>query len=86
MNDPHDLNRTVDHSSAAPDALDVGLGAGFGPPRSSLGEMRPVLLKKAEGDSAHVVQPHSDAMPLPARSGDPHRQAPGPALRQGPAR
>jgi tetratricopeptide (TPR) repeat protein len=70
MNDPHDPNRTVDHSSALSDALDAGLAAGFGPPRSSLGAMRPVLLKEAEGDSAHVVKPKSDAMPPPELTGD----------------
>jgi serine/threonine-protein kinase len=70
MNDPHDPNRTLDHSSAPPDALDVGLAAGFGPPRSSLGPMRPVLLKEADGDSAHVVKPHSDAMPAKEETGD----------------
>src|SRR5262245_8664322 len=32
--------------------------------------MRPVLLKEAEGDSAHVVKPHSDAMPPPEQTGD----------------
>ena len=70
MNGPHDPNRTVDHSSAPADALDAGLAAGFGPPRSSLGDMRPVLLKEAQGESAHVVQPKSDAMPPPAEAGD----------------
>jgi serine/threonine-protein kinase len=32
--------------------------------------MQPVLLKEAEGDSAHVVQPQSDAMPPPEQAGD----------------
>jgi serine/threonine-protein kinase len=73
MNEPHDPNRTVDIPSAPADALDAGLAAGFGraeSPRSSLGDMRPVLLKEAEGDSAHVVKPHSDAMPPPEQTGN----------------
>jgi serine/threonine-protein kinase len=70
MHDSHDPNRTVDHSSAPADSLDAGLAAGLGPPRSSLPDMRPVLLKEAEGDSAHVVKPHSDAMPSPEQVGD----------------
>jgi serine/threonine-protein kinase len=65
-----DPGHTVEHSSAVPDSLDAGLAAGFGPPRSSLGEMRPVLLKEAEGDSAHVVKPSSDAMPPKEETGD----------------
>src|SRR5258708_34319962 len=32
--------------------------------------MRPVLLKEAEGESAHVVKPKSDAMPTPEQTGD----------------
>jgi tetratricopeptide (TPR) repeat protein len=86
MNQPHDPNRTVDIPAAAhapsgtvdvpstpADSLDAGLAAGFGqpaPPRSSLGEMRPVLLKEAEGDSAHIVKPNSDTMPPPEQTGD----------------
>src|SRR5262249_53557680 len=31
---------------------------------------RPVLLKEAEGDSAHVVKPHSDAMPPAEQTGE----------------
>jgi serine/threonine-protein kinase len=69
-NEPPDCGHTVDHSSAPADSLDAGLAAGFGPPRSSLGEMRPVLLKEAVGDSAHVVKPSSDAMPTPEQIGD----------------
>jgi tetratricopeptide (TPR) repeat protein len=52
------------------DSLDAGLAAGFAAPRSSLGDRRPVLLKEAEGDSAHVVKPKSDAMPPPEQTGD----------------
>jgi serine/threonine-protein kinase len=70
MNQPHDPNRTIDHPSALADSLDAGLAAGFGPPRSSLGDLRPVLLKEAEGESGHVVQPGSDAMPSPGQAGD----------------
>jgi serine/threonine-protein kinase len=70
MNEPHDLNRTVDVPSRPADSLDAGLAAGFGPPRSSLGDMRPPLLKEAEGESAHIVQPNSDAMPPPEQTSD----------------
>ncbi|HTU90936.1 MAG TPA: tetratricopeptide repeat protein, partial [Gemmataceae bacterium] len=73
MNEAHDPNRTVDFSSVPADALDAGLAAGFGraqPPRSSLGAVRPVLLKEAEGESAHIVKPKSDAMPPPELTGD----------------
>src|SRR5690242_6973439 len=70
MNERHDPNRTVDDPSTPADALDAGLAAGFGPPRSSLGDMRPPLLKEAEGESAHIVQPKSDAMPPPEQTGD----------------
>jgi serine/threonine-protein kinase len=68
-NQPHDLSSTVDGASAPDSALDAGLAAGFGPPRSSLGDMRPVLLKEAEGESAHIVKPTSDAMPPPEQIG-----------------
>jgi hypothetical protein len=70
MNEPHDPNRTVDGPSAPADALDAGLAAGFAAPRSSLGDLRPVLLKEAEGESGHVVQLQSDAMPTPEQTGD----------------
>jgi serine/threonine-protein kinase len=73
MNEPDNHNRAVDFSSVPGDSLDAGLAAGFGrpaPPRSSLGNMRPVLLKEAEGESAHVVKPRSDAMPSPEQAGD----------------
>jgi serine/threonine-protein kinase len=74
MNEAHDPNRTVDVPSAPSDSLDAGLAAGFGrpavAPRSSLGDMRPPLLKEAAGESAHVVQPHSDALPPPEQAGD----------------
>ena len=70
MTDPHDPNRTVDVPSTPADSLDAGLAAGFGRPRSSLGDMRPPLLKEAEGESAHIVQPKSDAMPPPGQTGD----------------
>jgi serine/threonine-protein kinase len=70
MNEPHDPNRTVDSPSVLADSLDAGLAAGFGSPRSSLGDMLPVLLKEAEGESAHVVKPKSDAMPPPEQTGN----------------
>jgi serine/threonine-protein kinase len=80
MNEPHDPNRTVDLPSAPADALDAGLAAGFGRPadgpssvlaglRHSLGDLRPVLLKEAQGESAHIVRPKSDAMPPPEQAG-----------------
>src|SRR5260370_39249087 len=81
MNQPHDPNRTVDELSVPADSLDVGLAAGYrrsadGPSsvlaglRDSLGDLRPVLLKEAEGESAHIVQPKSDAMPPPEQTGN----------------
>jgi serine/threonine-protein kinase len=70
MNEPHDPNRTLDVPSTGADSLDAGLAAGFGAPRSSLGDMRPVLLKEAEGESDHIVKPKSDAMPPPEQTGD----------------
>jgi serine/threonine-protein kinase len=71
MKEPHDPNRTVDVPSAPADSLDAGLAAGFAAPRSSLGaSQRPVPLKEAEGESAHVVKPNSDAMPDRAETGD----------------
>jgi tetratricopeptide (TPR) repeat protein len=61
--------------------LDVGLAAGFGQPAdgpgslmtklgASLGPLRTVLLKDAEGDTSLVMKPHSDAMPTKAEAGD----------------
>src|SRR4051812_22351455 len=73
MNEPHDPNRTIDVPSAPADSLAAGLAAGFGPPRSSLGDLRPVLLKEAEGESDHIVKPKSDAMPMPEQTGDRYR-------------
>src|SRR5262245_12197925 len=74
MNEPHDHNRTVDSPSAPGDSLDAGLAAAFGRPaggpRSSLGPMPLVLLKEAEGDSAHILKPSSDAMPAPEQTGN----------------
>src|SRR4051794_19023063 len=63
------------------DTLDAGLAAGFGRPagapgsvlsglRSTLGPLRPVVLREAEGESALVVTPRSDAMPSAAQAGD----------------
>jgi hypothetical protein len=45
MNEPHDPNRTVDHSSAPADSLDAGLAAGLAAPHSGLGARQPGLLK-----------------------------------------
>jgi serine/threonine-protein kinase len=81
MNEPHDPNRTVDVPSVPADSLDAGLAAGFGRRaegpssvlaglRDSLGDLRPVLLKEAQGESAHVVKPKSDTMPPPEQTGD----------------
>src|SRR5262249_365403 len=81
MPEPQDPNQTAALSSAPADALDAGLAAGFGGRadgpssileglRSRLGPLRPVLLREAGGESAHVVKPKSDAMPRPAETGD----------------
>ncbi len=81
MNEPHDPNQTADVPSVEADSLDAGLAAGFGRPadgpgsvlsalRRSLGDLRPVLLREAQGESAHVVKPRSDAMPPPELTGD----------------
>src|SRR6516164_2016655 len=81
MNEPHDPNCTVDVPSVPADSLDAGLAAGFGRLadgpvsvlarlRDSLGDLRPVLLKEAEGESAHVIKPRSDAMPPAEHTGD----------------
>jgi serine/threonine-protein kinase len=73
VNDAHDPGRTIDSPSAPEDSLDAGLAAAFGraaPPRSSVGDLRPVQLKEADGESAHIVQPHSDAMPDRSQTGD----------------
>jgi serine/threonine-protein kinase len=73
MKEAHDPNRTVDIPSVPSDSLDAGIAAGFGraePRRSSHGAMRPVLLKEAEGESADVVKPKSDAMPPLEQTGD----------------
>jgi serine/threonine protein kinase len=84
MDPSHDPNGTVDVASAPADSLDAGLAAGFGLTaqspgsvlsalRASLGDLRPVLLKEAEGESAHIVKPKSDAMPSPEQTGDRYR-------------
>src|SRR5262245_48256373 len=81
MNEPGDPNPTADVPSAPADSLDAGLAAGYGRPadgpssvlaglRESLGDVRPVLLKEAQGESAHVVRPKSDAMPPAEQTGD----------------
>src|SRR5690349_50279 len=75
MSEPHDDDRTLHVPSAPGDSLDAGLAAAFGRPpegpRSSLGaSQRPVVLPPAEGESAHVVRPRSDAMPPAGQAGD----------------
>jgi serine/threonine protein kinase len=81
MNEPNDPNETVAASSAPADSLVAGLAAGFGKrvegPASilsalgfTLGAVRPVLLKDAQGESALVVKPGSDAMPSKEETGD----------------
>jgi eukaryotic-like serine/threonine-protein kinase len=75
MNEAHDPNRTVDEPSVPADSLDAGLAAAFGKPgqapRSSLdSSQRPVLLREAEGESAHIIKPNSDAMPPKSERGD----------------
>ncbi len=79
QNDSHnalDPDVTADLPSSAslpPDSLDAGLAAAFGrpvAPRSSLGDLRPVQLKEAEGESSHVVKPKSDAIPPAEMTGD----------------
>ena len=81
MNEPHDPDPTVDTSSAPADSLDPGLAAGFGRPagapgsvlsqfRSTLGPLQSVLLGEAEGESALIVKPKSDAMPRADETGD----------------
>src|SRR5262249_18249088 len=79
MNEPHEDNCTVD-PTALSDSLDAGLAAAFGGPaqgpRSSLdGSQRPVLLKEADGESAEVVKPRSDAMPPPEQTGSRYQLA-----------
>src|SRR5262245_22361251 len=77
MTQPLDPNVTADISSVPLDSLDAGVAAGFRrraeAPHSSLGGLRPVLLKEANGESSHVVKPKSDAMPLPEQTGDRYR-------------
>ncbi len=67
----------MDLGALAADSLEVGLAAAFGknsgPPRSSVGHVRPVLLKEAEGESSLVVKPTSDAIPLKEQAGDRYR-------------
>src|SRR5262249_30214822 len=67
---PPDPTRTADIPSDPAGSLDAGLAAGCAAPRASLGEMRPLLLQEAGGDSGHVVKPRSDAMPPPEQAGD----------------
>jgi hypothetical protein len=77
MNSPHDPNVTADISSVPADSIDAGVAAGFRQgmhgPQSSLGGLRPVLLKAADGESAYLVRPKSDAMPPKDATGDRYR-------------
>src|SRR5262245_39468715 len=73
-NRPPAPGHTEDVPSSA-DSLDAALAAGFGgrssAPRSGLNaSQRPGLLREAEGESGHVAQPHSDAMPDKEQAGD----------------
>lgn len=81
MNAPHDPDRTDDIPFEPDDSLDAGLAAGFGRPpnglgsglsglRPTLGPLRPILLREAEGESALVVKPRSDAIPNAGQTGD----------------
>jgi eukaryotic-like serine/threonine-protein kinase len=68
-----DHDTPVEREEPARRCRGVGLPAGFDKPtapRSSLGDMRPVLLRQAKGESDHVVQPSSDAMPQESETGD----------------
>jgi len=81
MNQPHDSNVTADFPSASvpPDSRDAGLAAGYvrraESPQSAFAStaLHPVLLKEAEGESAHIVKPQSDAMPPKELIGDRYR-------------
>ncbi len=81
MSQPRDPNLTADLPPEPDDSLEACLAAGFAAPvdgahstlaklSARLGSLRPVLLREAEGESAHVVRPKSDAMPTPAEAGD----------------
>ena len=81
MSEPHDPEATLDMPAPPVDSLDAGLAAGFGRPagapgsilaglRSTLGPLSPVVMREAEGESALVVTPRSDAMPSAERAGD----------------
>ena len=86
MSEPHDPDPTLDMPAVSADSLDAGLAAGFGRPagapgsvlsglRSTLGPLHPVVLREAEGESALVVTPRSDAMPTAEQAGDGGRVA-----------
>jgi tetratricopeptide (TPR) repeat protein len=58
MNDPHDPQRTVDAPSSPADSLEAGLAAGFGPPRSSPGDLRPTPAGSFQGaEPLHSTDP-----------------------------
>ncbi len=86
MKQPHDPEQTADIPSEPADSLDAGLAAGFGrladrPSsvlsglREAFGPLRPVLLKEPDGDSAPIVKPKSDVMPLPEQVGERYQLA-----------
>ncbi len=80
MPEPIDPNETAD-LSAPSDSLDAGLAAGFrrlldapgsvlSRLRSTLGPLRPVVLREADGESSLLVKPRTDAMPTAEQAGD----------------
>ncbi len=86
MNKPSESEETAATSPVPADSLDAGLAAGFGRPAevpSSMmtrllddyGALPPVLLRDAEGDSAHLLRPKSDAMPKAAEAGERYQLA-----------
>lgn len=75
--DVNDPNVTADLPISSPaDSLDAGMAAGFGKrtesPRSIFAtcEMRPVLLKEADGESSAILRTKSDSIPAKVDSGD----------------
>jgi serine/threonine protein kinase len=69
MNDPHDPNRTVDHSFAPADSLEAGLATGFVALRSGLGAQQPGPLMDAEGQSVLPALPGYRVLRELARGG-----------------
>ncbi len=74
MNAPRDPSETL--AAAMPMPMpnpDAGPARSRLAPRSSLGNLRRVLLKEAVGESSLVVNPTSDAMPLKEEAGERYR-------------